>query len=151
MNKEIQKKFVDDAQYEWGKGTVQRKQFDEARIELLEMADTPFARTIDEPKLERQKKELMRDGDPMAEYFQTKKSRTEKSIVPQNATTAKKSIPSKQKYSGPKPPPNRFSIIPGYRWDAVDRGNGLEKKILLKISERSAFDEDKYKWSVSDM
>ena len=54
-------------------------------------------------------------------------------------------------YKGPLPAPNRFGIRPGYRWDGVDRGNRFEKELLLKISEKGSYNEDQYKWSVSDL
>jgi len=148
-NKELQKKAIEEAQQEWGRGSVQLKQNADSRKELQELADAPFARTANDPKLERQRKELIRDGDPMADYVQSKKPKHEHEN--EGKKPPKKISSNKPKYSGPKPPPNRFGIMPGYRWDAVDRGNNVEKQILLKISERSAFDEDKYKWSVADM
>ena len=55
------------------------------------------------------------------------------------------------KYSGPPPPPNRFGIMPGYRWDGVDRSNGFEKSIYAKMSDKKAVADLAYKWSVEDM
>ena len=57
----------------------------------------------------------------------------------------------KPKYRGPAPPPNRFNIMPGYRWDGVDRSNGFEKEFYSRISQKKATAEDAFKWSVEDM
>lgn len=107
---------------------------------------------VDDPKLEKMRKEALRDGDPMAEYFaknqEKERSRRGKDSSSEgigNGATAK------PLYKGPNPTPNRFGIRPGYRWDAIDRGNGFEKKVLLSLSEKSALKEDEYKWRVSDL
>jgi pre-mRNA-splicing factor CWC26 len=55
------------------------------------------------------------------------------------------------RYKGPPPPPNRFCIAPGYRWDGVDRSNGFERSIYAKLSDKKAVADMAYKWSVEDM
>jgi pre-mRNA-splicing factor CWC26 len=145
-NEENKKQKLEQAQYEWGLANVQKKEAVEALKELEQISSEPFARTIEDPRLEAMKKNELRDGDPMAEYFRTKKSKTDST-----SKNNKTNIPNKPQYNGPGMIPNRFGIKPGYRWDAIDRGNGFEKKLLVMMSDKKSFKEDEYKWSVADL
>lgn len=153
------KKKLEEAQFEWGQGAAQKKEREAKAKELQEMASAPFARTADDPQLEKARKSVMRDGDPMARYFEKKREkeecnreveedREETNHQIAGSTRIKKKHPV---YSGPMPAPNRFGIKPGYRWDAVDRGNKFEHKMLIFISDKASLKEDEYKWSVSDL
>eukprot|EP00968_Pinguiococcus_pyrenoidosus_P017353 scaffold1724_cov246-Pinguiococcus_pyrenoidosus.AAC.25 len=88
--------------------------------ELENIRNEPFARAHDDPRLERMRKEELRPDDPMLAYVQKQRAKTGKS--------------TKKAYTGPPPPPNRFGIPPGYRWDGVDRGNGFEARVLAKTN-----------------
>ena len=146
---------IEKATTEWGKGTVQKLEVEALRQELVDVASEPFARTIDNPRMEAMRKEVIRDGDPMAMYFAKKKEKEleeEKSRIESNGNGVESVlVPKKPSYKGPIGAPNRFRIIPGYRWDGIDRGNKYEHKILTKSNDRTALKEDEYRWSVSDM
>jgi pre-mRNA-splicing factor CWC26 len=146
---------IEKAQYEWGKGSVQKEEAQAYKKELEEIAAEPFARTADNPRLEAYKKDLIRDDDPMAQFFREKQEKKQaeeaRSTSHSGADGGQISKPKKPLYSGPTPPPNRFKIRPGYRWDAVDRGNGFEHKVLTHSNNRNSLKEDEYLWSVQDM
>ncbi|KAK7838829.1 bud13 like protein [Quercus suber] len=57
---------------EWGKGLAQKREA-EARLQELESEkDKPFARTRDDPELDKMLRERIRDGDPMAHLVKAK-------------------------------------------------------------------------------
>ncbi|XP_054723975.1 BUD13 homolog [Uloborus diversus] len=130
-NVDHQKKYM-----EWGKG-VQQTENRQKKLEddLYEMTK-PLARYCDDEDLEEQLKSVIHEEDPMAEYMRKKKRKNE---------------PAVPIYRGPAPPPNRFGIQPGYRWDGVDRSNGFEKKFFEKNNASKASQEEAYLWSVQDM
>jgi pre-mRNA-splicing factor CWC26 len=157
---------IQEVTHEWGKGTAQKREVQELAAELERISEEPFARMADNARLDDYHRNVIRDGDPMAEYIARKQQKDEVKKKQERQPSGAAASPDgfdkvseiqrdapkrKPLYNGPAPTPNRFHIRPGYRWDAIDRGNGFEKKLLLKMNERNTFKEDEYKWSVSDM
>lgn len=143
---------------EWGKGLAQKREA-EARLQELELEkEKPFARTRDDPELDKMLKERVRWGDPMAHLVKKKHSEpvladlgdSEKMkdsgfIIPQeipNHSWIKRGLDAA---------PNRYGIKPGRHWDGVDRSNGFEKKLFRRLNEKQATEREAYLWSVSDM
>lgn len=94
---------------QWGKGLAQCRQQQQNVEDAIKEMQKPFARYIDDEDLDQMLREQEREGDPMANFIKKNKAKENKN---------KKEKP---RYSGPAPPPNRFNIWPGYRWDGVDR------------------------------
>ncbi|KAA8525933.1 hypothetical protein F0562_007967 [Nyssa sinensis] len=143
---------------EWGKGLAQKREA-EARLQELELEkDKPFARTRDDPEIDRMLKDRVRWGDPMAHLVKRKhsepvlpdlgddeKMKESGFIIPQD-------IPSHSWIKrGMDAAPNRYGIKPGRHWDGVDRSNGFEKEMFKRTNEKQATEREAYLWSVSDM
>ncbi|CAL1699776.1 unnamed protein product [Somion occarium] len=120
---------------EWGKGLVQREEADKRRKEEKALKGKGFSRTAEDVEMNLELKAQERWNDPMAAFITKKRSKG----------------PRKPEYTGPPPPPNRFGIKPGYRWDGVDRGTGFEKKLFQRQNERKRRGAESYSWSVDEM
>ncbi|XP_012584809.1 PREDICTED: BUD13 homolog [Condylura cristata] len=129
----------DELYAQWGKGLAQSRQQQQNVEDALKEMQKPLARYIDDEDLDRMLREQEREGDPMANFIKKNKAKENKN---------KKVRP---RYNGPAPPPNRFNIWPGYRWDGVDRSNGFEQKRFARLASKKAVEELAYKWSVEDM
>ncbi|KAL2335970.1 hypothetical protein Fmac_010416 [Flemingia macrophylla] len=147
-----------EKEIEWGKGLAQKREA-ESRLKELELEkEKPFARTRDDPELDKMLKERLRWGDPMAHLVKKKypepvllnlgeneKMKESGFVVPQD-------IPNHSWLKrGLDAAPNRYGIRPGRHWDGVDRSNGFEKDLFKRANERQARDREAYLWSVSDM
>ena len=128
---------------------MQKESVIEKQKELELIAAEPFARTIDDPRMEEMRKQTLRDGDPMAEYISKKRTKEQSVTTSQSRSSNSVEVEvervqkrGKPLYQGPAGTPNRFGIRPGYRWDAIDRGNGFENILLKKLSDKGALRED---------
>eukprot|EP01027_Heterolobosea_sp_BB2_P023830 GEZU01035848.1.p1 GENE.GEZU01035848.1~~GEZU01035848.1.p1 ORF type:complete len:515 (-),score=130.80 GEZU01035848.1:36-1544(-) len=129
--------------YEWGTGLVQKEQKEDLQKRLEEEKHKPFARYADDIDMNAELMDRDRWGDPMAGLISKKSKKSKKD---KSSGEIEKPV-----YRGPPPPPNRFGIMPGHRWDGVDRSNGFEKQLFLSKSQAVDRAEKAYKWSTEDM
>ena len=125
----------------WGRGAANVDEEAAAAEEEARVMAAPLARAADDAHLNRQLKEELHVEDPMYEYMMKQKAK-------KHATSGAKAKP---RYTGPPPPPNRFGIAPGHRWDGRDRSGGFEKQWFLVQNQRHAKSRDAYKWSSEAM
>jgi hypothetical protein len=107
-------------------GAAQHLEAQERAERLESLKAKPVSRRIDDADLDRELREQILEGDPMAELMG-------RSAGSQKDATSRTGKPL---YTGPPAPPNRFGLTPGYRWDGTDRSNGFEKRWLVADAER---------------
>lgn len=143
---------------EWGKGLAQKREQEEQNAEFEAEKAKPFARTRDDPELDKMFKERLRWGDPMAHLVKKKEPAAE--LVDLGASEEMKESgfiipqgvpPHSWMKRGVGAPMNRYGIKPGRHWDGVDRSTGFESQMFKAKAEKQATEMEAYLWSVSDM
>ncbi|KAI5474662.1 hypothetical protein MNV49_002682 [Pseudohyphozyma bogoriensis] len=124
---------------EWGKGLVQKEDKERERKLAEDLKYRPIARYADDAEMNDEMKDQERWNDPAAAFLTKDKKKSKSSAA---------KYPS---YKGPPPPPNRFGIPPGYRWDGVDRGNGWEAKLMQRGNAIAMRKAEAYAYSTDDM
>ncbi|CAN1181218.1 BUD13 homolog [Linum perenne] len=157
-SKERKEEKPKEKKIEWGKGLAQKREVEAKLLELEVEKEKPFARTRDDPELDKMLKDRLRWGDPMAHLVKKRgydqvlsdmgddeKMKESGFIIPQEMPShswIKRGLPAA---------PNRYGIKPGRHWDGVDRSNGYEKQFFKRVNEKQATEREGYLWSVSDM
>mmetsp|Transcript_110957 Transcript_110957/g.214881 ORF Transcript_110957/g.214881 Transcript_110957/m.214881 type:complete len:214 (+) Transcript_110957:3-644(+) len=115
-----------EQELEWGGGLKQRVNMEEERAELERIATQPFARYEPDEKYQEELRNKQDWHDPMKQQ-------------PGRDDALEDGVERAPAVGGPKqerprcphmPWPNRFHILPGYRWDGKVRTNGFEKKFI---------------------
>ncbi|EPS73826.1 hypothetical protein M569_00932 [Genlisea aurea] len=150
-----------EVKLEWGKGLAQKREA-EARLQDMESEkNKPFARTRDDPDLDKMLKERVRWGDPMAHLVRKKHSEEDDAMLPdlgddegmkRSGFIIPQQVPNHSWIKrGIEAAANRYGIKPGRHWDGVDRSNGYEKELFKRTNDRRATEQEAYLWSVADM
>jgi pre-mRNA-splicing factor CWC26 len=133
LDQKNQRIQMEREQMEWGRGIVQAKERDQYSKNVRDQKDSSFSFYKDDKVYNDELKEKVRWGDTMAPL--AKKRKKQKDTV----------------YNGPPHPPNRFGILPGYRWDGVDRSNGWEVKLFQSKSLHQEKKREYHRWATEDM
>ena len=123
----------------WGKGLVQREEADKRKQEEERIRQRGFTRYADDEELNRTQKDKERWNDPAAAFMTVRSSRNfshypDRVDTSGHLQTKRTKGPRKPEYSGPPPPPNRFGIKPGYRWDGVGEPTTVSCISILSLN-----------------
>lgn len=117
------------------RGDVQNAEAAKRRAQLQDAKTMTVARHADDAELNDEQKEAGRWNDPAAGFLRKKK--------------AGRSITGKPLYKGPSTP-NRYNIMPGHRWDGVDRGNGFESEWFKSRNKKANLEKMEYAWQMDE-
>lgn len=160
-NEEERKKLEKFVLY--SKGLVQHKEAMAKRADNSYEMTKPVARYADDDDYNSLLKSKSRgEDDPMAKFTEKKKKKKSKKSKKKKKKSKKKkkysgsesesssssSESEQEEYKGPAPP-NRYGLLPGPKWDGVDRSNGYEKLLFMKKAEKVALKTEQYKYSTA--
>ncbi|KAL5086328.1 hypothetical protein Trisim1_009201 [Trichoderma cf. simile WF8] len=120
------------------KGEVQLENAKRRREELEDAKLMTFARKADDEDMNREMMDQQRWNDPMTQFMAEK-----------DTNRGSRSSKRRPVYSG-SAAPNRYGIKPGYRWDGVDRGNGLEAERFKALNRRERNKGLDYAWQMDE-
>jgi pre-mRNA-splicing factor CWC26 len=128
----------------WGGGLKQQSNKEQQMAEDSRVAAQPFARFEPDAGALDGMHEKQAWHDPMSKYEADEDDLGEGKSA---SAAAAVSTQVAKKPKCPHPPwPNRFGILPGYRWDGAVRGNGYEKRWLQNKNDRAFNKQEQYKW-----
>lgn len=131
-----------EQELEWGGGVKQRVCQEEEKAEVERIAAQPFARFEPDAKYMEELRERQDWNDPMR---QVRPDVEDGDRIPKETHT-------KNRPKCPHPPwPNRFNIVPGYRWDGKVRGNGYEKSWLEARNHREFQKQEQWKYEMEEL
>jgi pre-mRNA-splicing factor CWC26 len=135
-------------------GEVQRRQKEERKQELEDAKFLTLGRDADDEEMNEMMRKQRRWDDPMAQYLAEQSGGEDegKSVAVAVAATKKSAGAVKAKgktYQGTAAP-NRYGILPGHRWDGVDRGNGFEKEWFQARSRSKRNNDLSYQWQMDE-
>lgn len=105
-----------EAKMDWGSGLIQKEERLKKHEILLKEKTRGLATYADDLERNDEMKGKMRWGDTMASQLNKPERKNSRRVT----------------YKGPQPTPNRYGIMPGFRWDGIDRGNGWELKVFQR-------------------
>ena len=131
-------------------GEVQKQQKEQRKQELDQAKFMGVARHADDEEMNEELKGQVRWDDPMAAYMvqnEVEEGGRVRNKSRSNGTGLQ--LPKKNVYQGAAPP-NRYGILPGWRWDGVDRGNGFEKEWFQARGRKSRHENLEYQWQMDE-
>lgn len=131
----------------WGGGVKQQANAEDEMAEATRVSQLPFARF--EPEADAVKEFMDRQSwnDPMAKYQDEEDAVVAAPLGPARPDPSSAAAPEPPKPKCPHPAwPNRFDILPGYRWDGRVRGNLYEKRWLQARNDRQFMKTERYRY-----
>lgn len=145
-----EKKRKEEQMREALRGDVQKREQDQRRQQLEEMKTSRVARGAEDERMNAELKRVERWNDPMKGLLSARRGGGgDSGGVDDRKGERAAMVKSKRTYRGPSEP-NRYGILPGHRWDGVDRGNGFERKWFTARNEKESKKALSYAWEIDD-